>query len=212
MESFCQPLSPLQLFLWQIAGNRCNAIQQAMVTQLQPSQAEFSFQPFKNLSYFPILGLLPKFPLVDSRYISGKLLRCNWISWWQAGDWSFKGAEFHNPLWKDCYMFVLLGTYTCLGVKSPACTAEDPQKKLFKSTKEVLVKFRSQEAWMVKLPLGTHPRYLGYLLTQERSFQEEMARVDQKMLKHIKKWTDSWDCAVEKFGKNQNGKAGKAGI
>lgn len=72
-----------------------------------------------------------------------------------------------------------------LGVKSPACTAEDLQKKVFKSTKEVLVKFRSQEAWMVKSPSGTHPRHLGQLLTQAGSFQEEMARIYQ-MLKHIK--------------------------
>lgn len=129
MEKFCQSLSLLQLCLWKIAGNRCNAIQQALATQLKPSPAELHFQPFKNLSYFPILNLLPKFPLVASWYITGKLLRCNWISWWQAGDWSFKGAEFHKAPWKDCYTFVLLGTCTCLAVKSPACTVEDLRKK-----------------------------------------------------------------------------------
>lgn len=176
------------------------------------NQAELNFQPFKNLSYSLILSLLPKFPLVGWWYVSGKLLRCNWISWWQAGDWSFKGAEFHKALWKDCYTFVLLGTCRCLGVKSPACTAEDLQKKGFQSPKKEVVKFRSQEAWVVKSPLGTHPRYLGQLLTQAGSFQEEMARIDQKMLEHIKQWTGSWDCAVEKSGKNQNAKAGKAGI
>lgn len=112
----------------------------------------------KNLSCFPILSLHPKFPLVGSWFITGKLLRCNWISWWQVGNWSFKGAEFHKTPWKDCYTFVLLRTYKCLGVKSPACT-EDLQKKVF--IKKVLVKFRNQKAWMVKSPLGTHPRYLG---------------------------------------------------
>lgn len=60
------------------------------------------------------------------------------------------------------------------------------RKKSLKSTKKVLVKFRSQEARMVKSHLGTHPRHMGQLQPQEGSFQEEMARVDQKMLKHIK--------------------------
>lgn len=73
MGSFCQSLSLLQLFLWRIAGNRCNAIQQA----LKPSQAELHFQPFQNLTCFPILSLLPKFPLVGSWFVTGKLLRCN---------------------------------------------------------------------------------------------------------------------------------------
>lgn len=131
-------------FYGKLQGIECNVIQQAMATQLKPSQAELHFQSFKNLSFFPILSLLPKFPLVGSWYITGKLLRCNWISWWQAGDWNFKGAEFHKPSWKNCYTFVLLGIYTCLGVKSPARTAEDLQKKVF--TKKVLVKFRCQEA------------------------------------------------------------------
>lgn len=86
-----------------------------------------------------------------------------------------KEQKFTNH--HESYTFVLLGpTHVWVSNHLPALL-RICRKKVFKSTKKVLVKFRSQEAWMVKSPLGTHPRHLGQLLTQAGSFQEEMARV-----------------------------------
>lgn len=57
-----------------------------------------------------------------------------------------------------------------LGVKSPACTAEDLQKKVFKSTKEVLVKFKKSGGMDGEISLGNSSQTPGPAADPGRKF------------------------------------------